>query len=176
MIGFEELSAHHEFLTALAGRLVDDRHLADDLVQETWLTALRRPPRHGRNLRSWLAAVLRSRISNRYRTRGRRIDYELRAFRPPRFPSPDEVVMQRDLRERVVEAIEAQPARYREVLVPHLLEGRSTSQIASDLHLGVPSIRTRLGRGLAKLRASIARAYGDQSAVDPLGALPSATR
>ena len=39
----------------LARELVRDAASADDVLQETWLAALERPPRGGANVRGWLA-------------------------------------------------------------------------------------------------------------------------
>ncbi|MEW6073256.1 MAG: sigma factor [Planctomycetota bacterium] len=50
----EDLLAHAAPLRRLARRLVADEARADDLVQDTWLAALRRPPGEERNLRGWL--------------------------------------------------------------------------------------------------------------------------
>ena len=41
----QSLVEHRGFVEALARRLVFDQHLADDLVQETLLAAMRNPPR-----------------------------------------------------------------------------------------------------------------------------------
>ena len=41
---FEDLLRHSAWVQALARTLVRDADLAEDLVQETWLAALRRPP------------------------------------------------------------------------------------------------------------------------------------
>ncbi|MFG0320485.1 MAG: sigma factor, partial [Planctomycetota bacterium JB042] len=51
----EALLAHAGWVEALAKSLVLDPSRADDVVQAAWLEALRRPPRHGGNLRAWLA-------------------------------------------------------------------------------------------------------------------------
>ncbi|MEO6596167.1 MAG: sigma factor [Planctomycetota bacterium] len=53
-----DLLIHAEFVRTLARDLVRDPHSVDDLAQEAWLQTLRRPPRHGTSLRSWLAALV----------------------------------------------------------------------------------------------------------------------
>src|SRR5262252_7358082 len=55
----EELLAHAAWLRRLAASLVQPAD-ADDLVQQTWLAALRRPPRAEGSVRPWLATVLRN--------------------------------------------------------------------------------------------------------------------
>lgn len=56
----EQLLAHADWVRALARALVADPAGADDLVQETWLAALDRPPAHAQDLRAWLGTVLRN--------------------------------------------------------------------------------------------------------------------
>ena len=53
------LLEHLDWVRRLARRLVRDESLADDLCQETWLTALRHPPAAGLPLRGFLAGVRR---------------------------------------------------------------------------------------------------------------------
>lgn len=55
----EELLEHAAWIRRLARRLVQGEARADDLVQETWLAALRAAPRGG-PLRPWLARVARN--------------------------------------------------------------------------------------------------------------------
>ena len=74
----EDIAAMLPRLRAFARSLARDRHLADDLVQDTLVSALR--ARHqftpGTNLEAWLFTILR----NRFRTVARR---ERAASRPP---------------------------------------------------------------------------------------------
>ena len=56
----QSLVEHRGFVEALARRLVFDQHLADDLVQETLLAAMRNPPRERKAMRGWLARVVRN--------------------------------------------------------------------------------------------------------------------
>src|SRR4051812_16279329 len=56
----ESLLAQARWLDALARRLVADPHEADDIVQETWIAALKHPPHASVPMRSWLARVARN--------------------------------------------------------------------------------------------------------------------
>ncbi|MHC4137912.1 MAG: sigma factor, partial [Planctomycetota bacterium] len=44
-IDFRTLLEHRAFVRSVVRRLLRDENLVDDVVQETWLAALRRPPR-----------------------------------------------------------------------------------------------------------------------------------
>lgn len=65
---FEDLLQHEEFVRALARRLVANEPTAADLVQETWLTAMQRPPLYDTGLRAWLSSVVRSVAIDRARS------------------------------------------------------------------------------------------------------------
>ena len=54
-------------LRALARSLVQDEHIADDLVQDTWVVALEKPPRHREHSHFWLKRVLRNLVVDRRR-------------------------------------------------------------------------------------------------------------
>ena len=63
------LLAHAAWLRRLARSLVGDGAAADDLVQETWVAALRRPPAEDRPVRPWLRRVLENAARFRWRAR-----------------------------------------------------------------------------------------------------------
>ena len=54
------LLKHTGFLRALARSLLQDEGQVDDVVQDTWLAALHRPPAERSGLRWWLGAVARN--------------------------------------------------------------------------------------------------------------------
>src|SRR5688572_32525448 len=66
----EDLLAHAGWLRRLAQSLVGAGGGADDLVQETYVAALRHPPRTDLPIRPWLAQVLRNLVRMRRRHGG----------------------------------------------------------------------------------------------------------
>lgn len=81
------LLRHRDFVRAVAGRLLDDPHLVDDVEQETWATALGRPPRSPGALAAWLGQVARRLAFKALRSRERRARRE-RASSPRALPPP----------------------------------------------------------------------------------------
>ena len=65
------LLEHQDFVRGLAKSILFDDHRVDDVVQEAWLTALRRPPRQPAALRAWLATVVRNLARRNIRTQKR---------------------------------------------------------------------------------------------------------
>lgn len=100
----EALLQHSSWISVLARRLV--RGEAEDLVQDTWLAALNRPPTSGVPLRPWLERVVRNLASKRLRGDRHRSDREFRAGGEgrelPPLPTPDELVA-RSEEQRAVE-------------------------------------------------------------------------
>lgn len=60
--------AHAAALRALARALTWDEATAEDLVQETWLTAMEKRPHGGEGLGAWLRAVMRRRAAHKNRS------------------------------------------------------------------------------------------------------------
>src|ERR1051325_6212524 len=79
----EVLLTNTAWMTRLARRLVADDQLAEDLVQDTWLQAIRSPPRDPATLGAWLRRVL-TRLAGRVaRRESERPARELRAAAGP---------------------------------------------------------------------------------------------
>jgi len=147
---------------------------AEDVVQETWLAALRGIARfRGRaSIRTWLFRILR----NRARTRGRRAarvipfsqlppsraEHAVDPSSPPAAEPPPPTEAQRrtpehelltgELLVQLRAALEQLPARQREVVVLRDLEGRSAGEVRAALGLSPENQRVLLHRGRSKLR------------------------
>lgn len=154
----EELLGHLGWVRALAGRLVADAASADDLVQQTWLAALERPPRHGSNPRGWLARVLKNQLrqgARATRRRGERPFSSTSADAAPEFrddATPAQLAEEADEQRRLVGLVKALEEPLRSTLLLRYARGWNSARIAD--HQGVPSgtVRWRLSQGLAQLR------------------------
>lgn len=71
-VSISELLEHSRWIARLARHLVRDQAAADDLTQDVWAAALRRPPSGGRPVQPWLATVLRNFARMRARRSRRR--------------------------------------------------------------------------------------------------------
>jgi DNA-directed RNA polymerase specialized sigma24 family protein len=117
----EGLLADSRWLRALARGLVGEVG-ADDLVQETWLSALRRPPRLLTNLRPWLRTVARN-LSLRDRDRqDRRRKREARSAQAESQPSTSDLVARATLRRSVVDAVLDLEEPYRSTILLRFFE------------------------------------------------------
>jgi RNA polymerase sigma-70 factor (ECF subfamily) len=159
----EELLRHAGFVRALAGRLSADAHEADDLAQETLLAAVRRPPAGRRDVRGWLAAVVRNLARMDRRARRRRAAYERSARLPRAVERPDEAAARLELHRELVEDTLALPEPYRGAILARYFEGLAPAAIAARLGVPRKTVATRLRRALGMLRARLDRGFGTRA-------------
>ncbi|MBL8842240.1 MAG: RNA polymerase sigma factor [Planctomycetes bacterium] len=160
-IASESLLAHAAWVRRLARCLVADPATADDLVQQTWLVALLRPPRHAERLRGWLGSVVRSLARKDVRGRDRRQRREALATPPSSAADPPVALAKAELERRVVAAVRSLAPIYRAAIEQRFVEGRSVAEISRAFALPAETVRTRVKRGLDQLRERLARELGD---------------
>jgi RNA polymerase sigma factor (sigma-70 family) len=148
-----ELQLHARALRGLARVLVGDQH-ADDLVQDATVQALQQlePPR---SLPAWLAGVLRRLAGKQRRAERRRRAREERAARPEAEPPADREPELADSLRRLTDAVLALPQPYREVVLLRWLRELPPPAIAARLGAPLATVKSRLQRGLALLRARL---------------------
>jgi len=156
----EDLLKHAAFVRALAKSLLLDPHAADDVVQETWLTALESPPRHARNLRGWLARVVSRHVFRRARAEARRRTREDAAFRDRAAPPADDSAARAEAQRRLAEAVAALGEPYLEVVLLRYFDGLKPGAIARRVGVPVETVRTRLKRAVALLRERLDSEHG----------------
>ncbi len=154
-VDIEALLRHREFVRRLARRLVRDEARADDVVQETYVAALRNPPRHAGALRAWLATVVRKLAWTQTRGESRRAARERSSAPRATAPRPEEVLERAEWHRRLVNHVMQLEEPYRSTVLLRYFEELNSSEIAR-LH-GVPAatVRTRLRRGLEQLRKKL---------------------
>ncbi|MCC6408396.1 MAG: sigma-70 family RNA polymerase sigma factor [Planctomycetes bacterium] len=155
-----DLVQHERFLRAVARKLVHDQDLADDVVQDTWLAALQNPPRARETVRAWLTRVTYNRAIQSFRSRERRERRELGHARGESLPSLTEDLEREQARKLVIEAVAVTEEPYRTVLLLRYYEGLEPRDIAKLLRCPVETVRTRLKRGLDRLRRRLDRTCG----------------
>lgn len=159
----DTLLEHTAFLQALARRLVRDDEIADDVLQQTCLQALAHGPRDRRRARSWLSRVAVNFARRTHRDRARRIRRERAAPTPPSVPSPEEVAEREVLMRRVVDAVFGLDEPYRSTVIARYYDGLRSTEIAAQTGVNEATVRTRLRRGLARLRDRLDRDCGDRA-------------
>jgi RNA polymerase sigma factor (sigma-70 family) len=164
----EELLAQSSWLRRLAATLVAGEDAAEDLVQETWLAALRHPPRSGGSPRPWLARIARNLASNFRRGEARRAEREARA--PERGPElgheldPGAVVEEVEAQRVLAEAVLRLEEPLRTAVVLRHVRGLDSREIGRLQGIPAATVRGRLKRGLECLRADLDRRFGERRA------------
>ncbi|MBL8842960.1 MAG: sigma-70 family RNA polymerase sigma factor [Planctomycetes bacterium] len=159
-----DLEQHRAFLRRLAGELVRGDAAADDLVQETFVRALERPPAIAAALKSWLARVAQRLASNQRRAAARRTRREAAAARPESIAPHDDALASLELQQRLLAALTSLDEPYRTTLWLRWHEGLGPSAIAARAGLTLKGVEARLTRGLALLRAELDRRSGGERA------------
>lgn len=161
----EALLQHRGFLLRLARSLTRDEPSAEDLVQATWISALRRPPRHARGLRAWLGTIARRLASTEARAAWRREERERRVARPEALETGPTVDGTLELQRDIVDALRRLREPYRRTLYLRYYHDLSPGEIARREELALSTVKSRLARGLAELREELDRRHSDERAL-----------
>ncbi len=154
-----ELAQHSASLRRLAQDLVGGID-AEDLVQDTAVRALQARPTTAGGLFGWLATVMRNLAANGRRGRQRRERREAAGSGSSGAPSASELAIQRDSVRAVTEALWSLPEPYQGTLMMRYFQDQSPAQIAARTGTPLPTVKSRLQRGLDMLRAQMARRDG----------------
>jgi RNA polymerase sigma-70 factor, ECF subfamily len=161
--GFEELAMPlFDPLYNFARWLVPDQSDAQDLVQETYLKALRgfKSFHPGTNFRAWIFRILkntflssRSKLDRRM-TVGMDSEEDFPAL-PATSPTPESLLIERSGSDAVRCAIEKLPVIFREVILLCDVEDASYRETSEILSIPVGTVMSRLARARKAIRESL---------------------
>jgi RNA polymerase sigma-70 factor (ECF subfamily) len=160
---FEELAMPlFDSLYNFASWLVHNNSNAEDLVQETYLKALRgfASFQPGTNFRAWMFRILRNSFLSSCSTLDRRMIVEFDsedddAVLPATSTTPESMLIERSQQNAVRNAIEQLPITFREVLLLCDVEDASYREIAEILSIPIGTVMSRLGRARKAVRDSL---------------------
>ena len=166
--GFEELALPlFDALYNFACWLVHDSHDAEDLVQETYLKALRSFAsfQSGTNFRAWMFRILRNNFLSSCSKLERRMTVAMDSEEDgPELAvdteTPETILMNRFNSKLVQRAIEDLPVHYREALLLCEVEEMSYQEIAEILTIPMGTVMSRLARARKAVRESLLSAPG----------------
>lgn len=164
----QEALQHMEALYRTALRMVRQPEDAEDLVQETFLRAIRffdkfKP---GTNLKAWLFKILTNIFINQYRKAAREPDVDYlndteefylyhnvrEAGSPPLSRSAEEAALDQIGRESIIQAIEGLPEPFRLAVILVDVEGFSYKEIAEMTASKLGTVMSRIARGRKMLQ------------------------
>jgi RNA polymerase sigma factor (sigma-70 family) len=160
---YEALVQRHQQIAFRTAYLVTGSAAdAEEAAQDGFVKAFRALGRFraGAPFRPWLLQIVVNEARNRRRSAGRREHLALRAADEPSSggaaPSPEAELLAHERRSRLLTALAALREDDRDVVVCRHLLGLSEEETAQVLSLPVGTVKSRLSRSLARLRAALA--------------------
>ena len=163
LAGFEELAMPlFDSLYNFACWLARDSNDAEDLVQETYLKALRSFAsfQPGSNFRAWIFQILRNAFLSSRTKLDRRMTVAMDSEEGgPELAvdtkTPEIILVNRANSQLVQRAIEDLPVHYRETLLLCEVEEMSYQEIAEVLSIPIGTVMSRLARARKAIRESV---------------------
>ena len=176
------IQRHHGPMLRLAMAYVRDRGVAEEVVQETWLTCLRSLDKfEGRSsLKTWLFGIVMNLARSRKRKEARILPFasfwqrddsdkkrptvdpsrfgtdDLWASRPDSWSNvPESKLLSIETLQRVKQAIESLPAKQREVITMRDVAGLDADEVCGLLSISAENQRVRLHRARAAVRKTL---------------------
>lgn len=164
------LDEHGDYLFRYAVSRVGDRSLAEDLVQETLLAAIKGAVHNGTGSeRTWITAVLKHKIVDHFRKSLREVQFGDEQDNAEFFdkdghwteeaaprswgPCPLEELERKEFRKALVRSLALLPARSAAVFVLSEIEGMSGKEICSALNISSSNFWVTIHRARLQLRS-----------------------
>jgi RNA polymerase sigma-70 factor, ECF subfamily len=165
---FEELAwPLFDSLYNFARWIAHDADDAEDLVQETYLKALRgfASFQRGTNFRAWIFQILRNTFLSSRSKLDRRMTVAMDSEEdfpalPATSATPESLLIERSGIDAVRSAIEHLPVIFREVILLCDVEDASYREIAEILSIPMGTVMSRLARARKALRESLLSTHG----------------
>ncbi|MCE9595292.1 MAG: sigma-70 family RNA polymerase sigma factor [Planctomycetes bacterium] len=158
-----DLARETEALRRVARAIVFEPALAEDVVQEAWLAAL-----GARGVASvgggWLTEAVRRIARNFVRDANRRSAREHASARPEALPSTAETASRLEILRSLVTALEELEEPYRTAVRLRVIDELPPRAIARQLGVPVETVRTRVKRGIERLREGLDARHADRRA------------
>jgi RNA polymerase sigma-70 factor (ECF subfamily) len=161
---FEELAMPlFRSLFNFAHWMTRDRHQAEDLVQDTYVRALKGFNSYtpGTNFRAWLFRILRNRFLT-MQTQARPAQYVSyddevhEEYLPVTVHTPETILMDQVTHQHIRAALDRLPPDFREVILLCDVEEMKYQEIAHLLEIPVGTVMSRIARGRKLLRGMLA--------------------
>ena len=168
---------HGDALFGFAALRVRNHAVAEDLVQETFLAAIKAKNSFGgrSSERAWLFGILRNKLTDYYRLQGRELsladleaplpeetnafqtagagkDGWLKAAAPKAWDTPEEVLVSKEFQDVLKDCLSRLPSKVAQVFILREVDDVSSDQICKDLGLSPNNVWVMLHRARLALR------------------------
>ncbi len=149
-------------LLSMANRMLGDKTMAEDLVQDVFMEVWRRAHAFDSSrgsVRTWLLVRLRSRALDRLRSARHRREVTVDDVGPKEAaPTTEDPELSPD-RALVREVVQTLPEEQRTVIELSYFQGLSSSEIAERMGSPLGTVKSRTAAALGKLRAAMSQAH-----------------
>lgn len=156
----EIVRTHSARVYRLAYRLCGNQHDAEDLTQEVFVRVFRSLSTYQPGtFEGWLHRITTNlfldMVRRRQRIRFEGLAEDAHERLPGRDPSPQQLLDERGFDSDVQAALDQLPPEFRAAVVLCDIEGLSYEEIAATLGIKLGTVRSRIHRGRAQLRAAL---------------------
>jgi len=155
----------------VAMRIVKNEEEAQDVTQDAFMNAYRKLDtfKGDAALSSWIYRIAVNTALMRLRKKKRRAEVSMESLPisdsmdyvwsdlSAQTSRGDEVAENKELRKKISEAVNELEAKYKDVFVAKEIDGMSLQEIAEEMDLSVPAVKSRLHRARLSLRVSLER-------------------
>ena len=133
---------------------------AEDMVQEAYLRAFKSfDSFYGGNARAWVLTIVRNTCFS-WLAKNRARDLTISLNENPdeaesEIPTPEVLLLEREDKQVLGEALESLPAEFREILILRELEGLTYKEIAGVVGIPSGTVMSRLARARGRLKRSL---------------------
>ena len=154
------VAIHQNAVYGFAMSLTRQHALADDVTQETFISAFRSISKmRGGNFRAWLLRIARNKAYDHFRRQNRRressVDEEEAPFLatlPDDNPSPHAVAVNSELREALEHCVGGLSDQHREVIILIDVQGESYDEASEICGVNIGTVKSRLNRARRRVR------------------------
>ncbi len=167
---FEQLvNLYKDKIFHLGYRMLNDKHEAEDIVQETFLRVYKNLDKfdEAHKFSTWIYRIATNLCIDRLRKRkaGYSLDAETRDGEglewhdklATEHPGPESEVLLTETQEHIRRAINTLPDKYKSIVILRYLHDLSLQEISDIVEMPVTTIKTRIHRGREHLRRKLAK-------------------
>ncbi|QHS24231.1 RNA polymerase sigma factor [Virgibacillus sp. MSP4-1] len=146
---------HHVFKVTYS--VAKNQQEAEDLTQETFIKMVDALPSYqAQGFKTWLSRIAYHTAIDSYRKKKRRQE-DLTSFDEPIFQmeqgsSAEAEMLRQSQKEKVREAIESMPVKFRDVVFRYYIQEKTYAEIALDLNIAEKTVEMRLYRARKWMR------------------------
>ena len=156
----ELILADSAWLRGFTRRLVQDADLAEDVCQDALVAGFSSSNPSSGSSRPWLARVARNIAISLARRQKRRQQAERATLGKATAPETADLAAELELQRLAVQALSTLHEPYQTALLYRFMKGLSARETAKQLDVPLETVRARIKRGLALLRAKLDRDHG----------------